>query len=118
MNIERPQDLSYDFYYKYTKTKEVLNQNGINDISTLYKKLITTSTHSIGPQSDYFGREIIYTDVLEEEVSNIDASTSKGKIKYYNYYSDNRPEVNVMSGPTVEKTYIPPCSKYVLGTPG
>lgn len=108
----------FNMMYKYTTTKEVLNQKGITDLPSLYRKLITTSTHPIGPQSDYFGRDMIYTNVLEEDISIVDASTSKGKIKYYNYYSDNRPEVNVMSGPTDEVTYIPPCSNNIYSRGG
>jgi hypothetical protein len=100
--------------YKYSITKEVLNQNGINDLPTLYKKLITVSTHPIGPQYDYFGRDIIYTNVMEKEVSVEDENQNNGYIKYYNYYTDNRTEVNIASGPTTENTYIPPSSKDVM----
>jgi len=107
-------DVLWAAYYKYTTTKEMLNQNGINDLDALYRKLIKTSTHPIGPQTDTFGREIIYTNVLEEDLDVNNSNTTKGKIKYYNYYIDNRAEVNVISGPTDELTYLPPCSKWVV----
>jgi YD repeat-containing protein len=107
-------DLLWGTYYNYTTTKEVLNLNGISDLAILYRKLIKTSTHPIGPMSDTFGREIIYTNVLEEDVAVNNSNTINGKIKYFNYYVDNRPEVNVISGPTDEFTYQPPCSKWVV----
>ena len=65
-------DLPYNVFYKYSTTKEQLNNDGVNSLSTMYKKLITTSTHALGPQTDIFGREIIYTNVLEEDISNLD----------------------------------------------
>lgn len=106
----------FNCYYKYSTTKEVLKQHGITSLTSLYRKLITTSTHPIGPQLDYFGRDIIYTNVLEEDVSVVDGTTTNGTTKYYNYYTDNRTEVNIMSGPTDEATYIPPCSKNIFST--
>lgn len=110
-------ELPYHIFGKYTTTGEKMALDGITSLSNMYKKLITTSTHNIGPQEDYFGREIIYTNVQEEEVSNVDNS-GNGKLKYYNYYTDNRIEVNITSGPTDDFTYIPPGSRYVYDTSG
>ncbi|AWH86375.1 hypothetical protein HYN59_15220 [Flavobacterium album] len=105
-------ELGFNIFLKYTKSAEQLNFEGTTDTYDKLRKLITTSTHTLGPQTDFFGREILYTNVTEENVSNI-ANTTNGKTKYYNYYTDNRPEVNVVSGPTDDPTYIPPGSKYV-----
>jgi YD repeat-containing protein len=57
---------------------------------------------------------MIYTNVLEEDVAVDNSNILNGKTKYYNYYTDNRTEVNVISGPTDEFTYIPPCSMNVM----
>ncbi|TGN30009.1 hypothetical protein [Empedobacter tilapiae] len=99
-------------YYINTITKEELNRRGVNNPETILKKMINFSTTPMGPQQDIFGREIIYTNVLEKDI--LPTEESNGYIKYYNYYDDNRPEVNVVSGPTDDFTYLTPGSKNVF----
>ncbi|MGV0828219.1 hypothetical protein ACTS9C_04895 [Empedobacter brevis] len=99
-------------FYNYTVTKEQLNQQGISNPETILRKMINFSTTPMGPQRDIFGREIIYKNVLEKNI--LSSGENNGYVKYYNYYQDNRPEVNIVSGPTNDQTYLAPGSKDVF----
>jgi|GEM_PF-6410816 len=95
----------------FSTTGNKLKNEGLSDAAVI-KKMIILSNKNIGPQFDLFGREIIYTNVLEKTINTTNQSESFSK-KYFNYYEDNSPEVNVVSGPTDESTFIPPASTAV-----
>lgn len=77
-------------------------------IPNIYKKMTQTSTHSMGTTSDIFGREIIYKNVTESYVNN--DNKPNGYKKYTFHYGDNRPEVNIVSGPTKDYVHIQPAA--------
>jgi YD repeat-containing protein len=83
----------------------------------IHKKLIRFSTHSLGNTSDIYGREIIYTNVLEKMNSINLGITANGSTKYYYKYSDNRAIVNSVTGPSDRPSELTPGVFYntVLG---
>lgn len=92
----------------FSTTGNKLKSQGLSDADVI-KKMIILSNKNIGTQFDLFGREIIYTEVSEKTINTTNQSESFYK-KYFNYYEDNSPEVNVVSGPTDESTFVPPAT--------
>lgn len=97
--------------YGYSTTGNKLKSEGVSD-SEIIKKMVSLSNKSMGPQFDLFGREIIYKNITEKTINARNQSESFSKI-YHNFYEDNSPVVNVVSGPTDEITYIPQASMSV-----
>ncbi|PZU26128.1 MAG: hypothetical protein DI622_01500, partial [Chryseobacterium sp.] len=102
-------------YYRggggFSTTGNKLKGGGLSDAEVI-KKMVILSNKSIGPQFDLFGREIIYTNVLEKTINTKNLSEGYSK-RYFNYYEDNSSEVNVVSGPTDESTFVPPANTTV-----
>ena len=96
-------------YFNYFVSQKELYDKGLSRQKT-YKKLTRISTHSIGATSDVFGREMLYTNVKEEQI-NPNTNTNSGYSNYTFHYFDNRSEVNVISGPTDDSVYLPTGTK-------
>jgi len=92
----------------FSTTGNKLKSMGLSDAEVI-KKMVILSNKNIGPQFDLFGREIIYKIIVEKTINTKNQSESFSK-KYFNYYEDNSPEVNVVSGPTDESTFIVPAT--------
>lgn len=92
----------------FATTGTKLKSQGLTDAAVI-KKMLILSNKDIGPQFDLFGREMIYTNVTESTINTGDQSKNFSK-KFFNFYEDNSPEVNVVSCPTEESTFIPPAT--------
>jgi YD repeat-containing protein len=101
----------------YITTERELRRKGKTP-EQIIKKLISLSTHSMGPKSDIWGREIIYSNVTEKLVSNKNSDKYNGSKVYSIHVGDNRPVVNVASGPTDDFTFIEPAGLSSVGSWG
>lgn len=125
-NFANRNDFSFDslfgttpFNFIYSMSRGViyrtgteLRRSGLTDVEVI-KKMVHISNKAMGPQSDIFGRQIIYENVNEKMTNSKNLSESYNK-RYYNFYEDNSPLVNVISGPTDEATYYPPTPWNIL----
>lgn len=106
-----PQDFMNFYRFNIFTTARELEIQGL-DSNSIIKKMVVLSNQNLGPQSDIFGREILYTNVTEKTINSKNNTESYSK-KFYNFYEDNSTEVNAISGPTDEPTYISPGNKYL-----
>lgn len=107
LNMSEVNFLKFYRFDKSTTAKELERQG--NNTESIIRKMIVLSNKSIGPIQDIFGREILYTNVLEKFVNTNNSSENYSK-KYYLNYEDNATEVQSVSGPTDEPTYITPAN--------
>ncbi|WP_298139528.1 hypothetical protein [Flavobacterium sp.] len=120
-NTSSYENLSYDFYdddgrfaylvlhdFNQYFTKEKLESQGTS-INNILKKMIHVSSHRLGSGQDIFGREIMYKNV-SEKIINPQTLASKGEVKYFFKYVDNRGIANSITGPSDEP------SVYTAGT--
>lgn len=91
-------------------SKEMWESSNL-DSDSILKKMVRFSNYPMGYKSDIFGREIVYTNVLEKIENSSPHANNNGYTKYYYKYSDNRPTVYSVTGMTDEP------SEFTLGTP-
>lgn len=96
----------HDFNQYFTKEKLASQGTSINNI---LKKMIHVSSHRLGSGQDIYGREIMYKNV-SEKIINPQTLASKGEVKYFFKYIDNRGIANSITGPSDEP------SVYTAGT--
>lgn len=105
-------DSRKSFYEEYSirnhNSKEELTRLGKSD-NHIYEAMIKLSTHSLRNKFDYFGREIMYSSVLEKHV-NLHNNSQSVSTQYYFNSSLAKPIVNSVTGPSDDP------SDFVKGT--
>ena len=74
--------------------------------------MIHISNNPLGPTSDIYGRELIYTNVTEIE-TNSDETKNNGKKCFTYKYVDNRGNVHGTSGFRADDIYNYPLGEYL-----
>ncbi len=98
----------FDNFY----TKETLEQTTNLSEELIAKKMIHISNNPLGPTSDIYGRELIYTNVTEIE-TNSDETKNNGKKCFTYKYVDNRGNVHGTSGFRADDIYNYPLGEYL-----